>query len=134
GSRLPVIKCFVMAFHLPVELSDPFRLERARVPKAHVAVGHIELSDRLTFDLVKTKNRAAVWTQDAHVAGNMFYPLAVIISDLRNPSLDYVGVAFGTGNSVHVLVRDKDEMRTGKNSRRFETAFIIARLYLKGLL
>src|ERR1041385_2100772 len=122
-----------MASHLPVELGHPFRLERARIPKAHVAVGHIEFIDRLTFDLVKTKNRAAIWTRDAHVPGIMFYPFAVIIPDLRNPLLDYVGVAFGTGNSVHVLVRNEDEMRTEKNSRHFETVFIIAGLYIAGL-
>src|SRR3989442_1145664 len=118
-----------MATQAPVELRDPFRLERARIPKVHEAIRHVEL-DAVTLHFIEPANRAAFGTGDAHVR-RVILLAPVLIPDFWAPLLGYVCVAFGTGNSVHILFRRNGEARSSIDAAHVKPALNIARLHLE---
>src|SRR5216117_1155513 len=89
-SRPIVVEYVLMAPHLQCKLRHPLRLERARIPKGDVAIGHVKLTHGIALNLIDPPNRAAVWARYAHVRRIMLYRHTVIVSDLRKPLLGYI--------------------------------------------
>src|SRR5256885_407039 len=121
-----------MTSHLQSKLRHPFWLERARIPKVHEAIGHVELIQHVSLHFVEPANRAAFWTGDAHV-GRIIFLAPVLIPDLRSPLFGYVRIAFGTANAVHVFFRCNREARSSIDATHIKSTFTIAGLHLERL-